>query len=154
MLSVQRLSRLPHLKPMVSAWLLSEWPGWYGAGGAGDLEKDVEAFAASAVELPVGFVVFSEQVPVGFGSLKQESISSHKHLAPWAASGYVVPEQRGRGIGAFLLQAITAHARTLGYGHVYCGTSTAMNLLLRVGWHETEQVIHAGKPLSIFRSGA
>ena len=154
MLSAQPLSRLPSLKPLVKSWLLAEWPGWYGQGGAGDLSKDIEAFAASEIMLPVGFVVFLDEEPVGFGSLKQESINTHTHYAPWAASGYVVPALRGRGFGAFLLHAITAHASTLGYEHVYCGTSTAANLLLRAGWHEIEQVIHTGKPLSIFRSGA
>lgn len=152
MLSAQPLSKLPSLKPLVSSWLLSEWPGWYGQGGAGDLGSDVNAFAASEIRLPVGFVVFLGEEPVGFGSLKQESIKTHTHLAPWAASGYVIPACRGRGLGAFLLQVITAHAGTLGYKHVYCGTSTASNLLLRAGWHEFEQVIHDGKPLSIFRS--
>jgi GNAT superfamily N-acetyltransferase len=153
-LSAQPLARLPQLKPLVCAWLLSEWPGWYGNGGAGDLRGDVEAFAASVHQLPVGFVVFLGDEPVGFGSLKQASIDTHAHLFPWAASGYVVPARRGRGVGAFLLAAICSHARTLGHQQVYCGTSTATGLLRRAGWHEVEQVLHAGKPLTVFRSAA
>lgn len=152
MLRVQPLSLQPALKPQVRDWLLSEWPAWYGAGGEGDLEGDVEAFAASAHRLPVGLVAFLDDVPVGFGSLKQESIASRPALFPWAASGYVLPAYRGQGIGAFLLRAIAAHAGRLGYRHVYCGTSTAVSLLTRAGWQVVEELQHAGKPLTLFRS--
>ncbi len=154
MLSVRPLAQLPALKPLVSSWLLSEWPAWYGAAGEGNLEGDVEAFAASEHQLPVGLIAFLCESPVGFGSLKQESIKSHPHLFPWAASGYVLPAHRGQGIGAFLLHSIEAHAKSLGYPHVYSGTSTATSLLVRAGWQTVEQVQHAGKPLNIFRSEA
>ncbi len=153
MLTVEPLSRCPALKATVSAWLLSEWPSWYGQDGPGDLVGDVDAFAQSENSLPVGFVVFKEHEPVGFGTLKQESIPSHKHLSPWAATGFVLPQYRSQGIGAFMLQAIVAYASLLGYQQVYCGTSTATSLLQRAGWRRLEQINHAGKPLGIFGSG-
>ncbi len=133
MLSVQPLLRVPQLKQAVSDWLLSEWPAWYGEGAPGNIAGDVEAFAQSESSLPVGFVVFKGEEPVGFGTLKQESIPSHRHLAPWAATGFVLPHHRGQGIGAFLLQAIALHAKVMGYAHVYSGTSTAVSLLQRAG---------------------
>lgn len=154
MLCVEPLSRCPALKPTVCTWLLSEWPTWYGEGGPGDLAGDVEAFARSDESLPVGFVVFKGHEPVGFGTLKPASIPSHGHLSPWAATGFVLPRHRSQGVGAFMLQAMVAHARNMGYPQVYCGTSTAASLLQRAGWHHLEQVTHAGKPLDIFRSGA
>ena len=154
MLSVQILSSAPALKPAISAWLLAEWPSWYGSGAVGNLAGDVESFARSGSALPVGFVVFRNERPVGFGTLKAESIPSHKHLSPWAATGYVIPQLRGQGIGEFMLRAIVAHAQTMGLPHVYCGTSTAISLLQRAGWQEFDTITHAGKPLSIFRSGA
>lgn len=154
MLSFQLLSRVPQYKPVVAAWLLVEWPAWYGTGGEGNLEGDVNDFAASEVELPIGIVAFEDEVPVGFGALKKESISTHTHLAPWAGAGYVSPQRRGHGIGCALLSALVEHARSLGHTSVYCGTSTAVTLLNRAGWQEVEHVLYAGKPLVIFRSGA
>ena len=50
------------------------------------------------------------------------------------------------------LEAIVAHAKSLGFPHVYCGTSTAVSLLQRAGWNQIDQVVHAGKPMGIFRS--
>ncbi len=113
----------------------------------------MQAFGASAHELPVGIVVFAGPEPVGFGALKASSIPSHAHLSPWAAAGYVVPDRRGQGIGAALLRALVAHAASIGHPIVYCGTSTATTLLERSGWGLVEHVVHAGKPLGIYRSG-
>ena len=154
MLAVEPLSRVPALKPTVAGWLAAEWPGWYGAEGPGDLSGDLEAFSRSEAALPVGLIVFLDTEPVGFGTLKQESIPTHTHLSPWAATGFVLPQHRGRGVGAFLLRSIVSQARSMGYSQVYCGTSTAESLLQRAGWQFVEQVCHAGKPLGIYRSGA
>ena len=153
-LVVEPLARHPELVPLLAEWFVTEWPGWYGVGGQGNVTRDLQNFAASEVDLPVGFVVFSNGAPAGAGALKADSIPSHKHLSPWAAAGFVVPEQRGQGIGAALLGAIVAHARALGYPHVYCGTSTAESLLQRSGWSTLELVQHSGKPLTVFRSAA
>ena len=154
MLSVKPLHRVPELKATIRAWLLSEWPGWYGPGGAGNLDQDIEAFASSERILPIGFVVFQHDQPIGFGSLKRQSIPTHTHLTPWAASGLVTAEHRRQGVGAFLLREMVAHAAGLGFSRVYCGTSTAESLLARNGWQLVEQIVHAGKPLGIYRSVA
>ncbi len=154
MLSFELLCHRRDLAPLVSSWLLAEWPAWYGSGGPGDLRRDVAAFAASPSALPLGLVVLSEQQPVGFGALKQQSIPSHASLSPWAAAGFVLPAHRGRGIGAALLQALASQAASMGYPAVYCGTSTATRLLERSGWQLQEAIVHAGKPLGIYRSRA
>lgn len=153
MLATDLLCHRRELVPLVESWLLSEWPEWYGSAGPGNLTADVAAFSASPTALPVGIVLFSAGKPVGFGALKSESIPSHAHLSPWAAAGYVVPSSRGQGMGAALLSALVAHAVALGYPAVYCGTSTATSLLERSGWQLLESVVHACKPLGIYRSG-
>jgi len=151
-LTVEPLARHRYLLPLVEQWFVGEWPAWYGAGGAGNVLEDLEAFAASEVQLPVGFVAFSEGHPVGAGALKSESIPTHTHLEPWAAAGFVVLECRGRGIGAAILAAMVSHARGMGFPQIYCGTSTAETLLRRCGWSSVEVTQLAGKPLTIFRS--
>jgi len=45
-------------------------------------------------------------------------------------------------------------ARALGHSHVYCGTATAVTLLLREGWSEIEHVEHEGQALFVFRKAA
>lgn len=152
--TTEPLARHRHLLPQVAQWFVAEWPGWYGAGGPGDVQADVAAFAASEHLLPVGIVALDERaLPVGIGALKAASIPVRSDLSPWAAAGFVVPERRGRGIGALLLQALVAHAHELGFAHAHCGTRSAETLLARAGWHRIESVLHDGAPLAIFRSG-
>lgn len=150
--TVEPLARHSMLVPLLAAWFVAEWPAWYGSGGQGDVLEDLQAFAASDANLPIGFVAFDEGSPIGAGALKAESIPTHRHLSPWAAAGFVVPARRRQGIGGVLLQAMVVHARALGHPHVYCGTSTAESLLRRSGWSAIKVTRHAGAPLTIFRS--
>ncbi len=138
----------------VRAWFVAEWPGWYGPGGPGNIEQDLQAFAAAEDVLPIAMIVFENNQPIGAGALKTESIPSHTHLGPWAAAGYVLPACRGRGVGAVLLQALVDRAKELGFHSVYCGTSIANRLLERSGWCLIETTHLQGKPLGIYRSVA
>ncbi len=130
---------------------MAEWPAWYGAGGAGDVDRDLLEFSASEADLPVGLLVFEGDEVVGIAALKAHSIPSHTHLGPWAAAGFVLPSQRGRGIGAYLLQGLVAQAANLGFSEVYCGTSTANSMLERSGWELLETIVHDEKSLGIYR---
>ena len=148
-ITVSRLIEHPEVLPIVAVWFQSEWPDWYGPGGFGDVKRDVQSFANEG-SLPVGVVAFSAGEPCGAAALKAESIPSHTHLAPWAAAGFVVPELRGRGIGALLLSALEAEAKALGYDSIYCGTATANSLLQRSGWRAIDAVQLHGKDVSIY----
>ncbi len=132
----------------------TEWPEWYGPAGPGNAMQDLSAFANTEGALPVGVVAITEAGrPCGVAALKAASIPEYRHLSPWAGAGLVVPQLRGQGIGAALLAALLVEASRLGYGSVYCATSTAMSLLHRVGWRLLEQTLHDGKPIFLFRSG-
>jgi GNAT superfamily N-acetyltransferase len=151
---VESLAQHRGYLPLVSEWFIAEWPSWYGPGGPGNVVEDLAEFAASEDQVPLGLLAFEHDKPVGSGALKVASIPSHSHLSPWAAAGYVLPGHRGRGIGAALLKALVTKASDLGFEHVYCGTSTAINLLTRAGWVPIETILHECKPLTIFRSAA
>ncbi len=153
-LTVEPLAHRRECIDLVKSWFVSEWPSWYGPGGPGNVEQDVNAFAASEDALPVGMLVFEGNQPIGAGALKAESIPTHAHLSPWAAAGYVLPTHRGRGVGAVLLHGIVDKAKQLGFARVYCGTSTANSLLVRAGWSLVETTSLQDKPLGIYRSAA
>jgi len=151
---VEPLARHRDLLPLVERWFVAEWPNWYGPAGQGNATADLEAFAASEHRLPIGMVVFEGGVPVGAGALKMESIPTHQHLSPWAGAGFVLPQRRGKGIGSALLASLVTKAHELGHECVYCGTSTAVSLLVRAGWSVVAVTQLEGKDLTIFRSAA
>jgi GNAT superfamily N-acetyltransferase len=150
MIVIAPLARHRALVPLLGRWFVQEWPAWYGPGGRGDALADLTAFAASETELPIGFVAFDDGTPVGVAALKAESLPTHRHLAPWAAAGLVLPFYRRTGIGALLLDALARHAAVLGHQQIYCGTSTAVALLRRTGWRELETVAHDGESVVVF----
>ena len=130
-----------------------EWPEWYGPSGPGNATQDLSDFANPEGALPVGVIAFSaERRPCGVAALKANGIAQFSHLSPWAAAGYVIPELRGRGVGAALIGALLVEARRLGYETVYCATSTAASLLQREGWRLIERTVHDEKPISLFCS--
>jgi GNAT superfamily N-acetyltransferase len=136
--------------PVLRRWFEAEWPSYYGPTGPGDALHDLQCFA-NVDSLPVGLVAVRGGRVCGIAALKAESITSHCHLSPWAAAGLVNPSERGRGIGAQLIEALELEARCLGYHHVYCGTSTAESLLQRCGWQLIERVCHEGEDLGIYQ---
>lgn len=148
--AIEPLASHPELLPLLRQWFESEWPAYYGPAGPGDAHQDLLAFANRG-SLPVAVVAFHDGRPCGVAALKVESIASHRHLFPWAAAGFVVPSERGQGIGAELLAALEQEARSLGFRHIYCGTSAANSLLRRCDWQLIEHIIHEGQGLDIYR---
>lgn len=68
----------------------------------------------------------------------------------WAAAGFVLPSHRGKGIGASLLRALAAHAKSVGFQVVYCGTSTAqVSSRAPAGSYWRQSVTYAGNPIGI-----
>ena len=147
--TVERLSQHVAAVPMLAQWFEAEWPAWYGPGGSGSAEQDLQAFSNER-GLPIGVIALLNGSPCGVAVLKEHSIPSHKHLTPWAAAGFVVAALRGQGIGQRLLSALEAEAKTQGFQSIFCGSATAGSLLLRSQWHLTERIVHEGKSLGIY----
>jgi len=147
---IEPLALHPEVLPVLQQWFETEWSSYYGPGGPGDAQRDLQAYANRG-SLPVGVVAFREGRVCGIAALKAESIASHRHLSPWAAAGLVAPSERGQGIGARLIAALEQEARSLGFQSIYCGTSTAESLLVRCGWQLHERILHEGEPLGIYR---
>ncbi|HYD94665.1 MAG TPA: GNAT family N-acetyltransferase [Noviherbaspirillum sp.] len=148
-ISIATLALHPQLVPVLCGWFEAEWPSYYGPGGPGSAQRDIEAYANQGT-LPVGVVALKDGSVCGVAALKAESIASHAHLSPWAAAGFVHPSLRGQGIGGLLLDALEEQARSLGFVRIYCGTSTAQSLLQRSGWKLIECISHEGKRLGIY----
>jgi len=106
MATVIPLRERPDLCAFFAEQFEAEWPDWYGPGGRGDVEGDLNAFANLAGDLPVGVVALDDSgLPVGIAALKATSIDTYAHVSPWATAGYVLPDRRRGGIGASLLSA-------------------------------------------------
>ena len=58
-------------------------------------------------------------------------------LSPWLSSLYVVPEQRGRGVGGSLVRHCEGAAWRLGVDPLYAyATTTVASLYVGLGWRQ------------------
>jgi GNAT superfamily N-acetyltransferase len=149
-LRIAHLADHPEAIPVMRRWFEVEWAAYYGPGGPGDAEQDLWAYASRG-KLSVGLIAWYDDALCGIAALKAHSLSTHTHLSPWAAAGFVLPPFRGRGIGSSLVGALTEVARGFGYSTMYCATSTAMGLLERDGWQLMERVTYEGEAVSIYQ---
>jgi len=63
----------------------------------------------------------------------------------------VLPEHRGRGVGAFLVREAERFAREAGNKEMYLFTESADGLFLRMGWLEMAKTTANGHEVRIFR---
>lgn len=148
-LRIDALASHPEVLPVLQGWFELEWPSYYEAGDRGRAQRDLQAYA-NLDGLPYGVVAFRDGIVCGVAALKADSIASHAHLSPWAAAGVVRRDLRGQGIGAQLVLALERRAKDMGFNRIYCGTSTAEQLLQRIGWRLLERVRHDGDLLGIY----
>jgi len=135
--------------PILVKYFLQEWPDHYGKDGPGDAQEDIENYARGT-SLPIGLVAYYNNIPCGLMALKTDSISTHSHLGPWVAAGFVAKELRHLGIGSSLLSAVEKLAADMQFTKLYSGTARAHGLLLRSGWCEREVVVYGGENVVIY----
>ena len=72
--------------------------------------------------------------PVGTCLLVESEIEPNHDVSPWLAGLFVVPEYRGKGVGAALVRAIEDQARQRELSRVYLYTTHAVGFYKRLGW--------------------
>ena len=146
---IQHLAIRQDLIETVKRWFISEWPEYYGPGGSGDAESDLDKYAAVNT-LPLGLVASLDGEPCGFAALKTDPFPSHPDLLPWAGAAYVRPSMRRKGIGRRLLLALEPESLALGHKKIYSATSTSASLLERCGWKLLENVTYENEIVGIY----
>jgi len=87
--------------------------------------KSREDFAESLQDrcrigsLPTALVAYEGDQVLGTGALKPHDLDIRPKLTPWLGGMFVLPEYRGRGLGALLAEKTVAEARRLGLRQLY-----------------------------------
>ena len=149
-MKIDYLAERPACIPTLAKWFLREWRDFYGGM---KWEEVAEPFyrRLNRSALPLALVALEGERPVGTISLLEESISTHKHLAPWLGGLYVREEERRRGIGGRLIEAAVGEAGKLGVGQLFIGIRKAEDYYSRLGWEVFERVNYYGEGITIMR---
>lgn len=132
---IEYLADHPDLAPTLARWHYDEWrdliPNWSYQTALEELLSHRHRAA-----IPTTLVAFRGGVLVGSASLLIEDVPAWRHLTPWVASVYVVPSERGTGVGSQLVQHVVAVAGQLGVKTVYLLTPGQAEFYRRLGWSE------------------
>jgi GNAT superfamily N-acetyltransferase len=78
--------------------------------------------AVAADAIPLSRLAMVDGVPVGTVNLIENDDENRRHLRPWLAALYVVPERRRQGVGSALVRDLRQCAAMLGIRTLYLGT--------------------------------
>lgn len=136
--------------PLLAAWHSREWaallPGWSEAEALAELRSHT-----GRRQVPTTFVAVEEGRVLGSASLLAADLDGWEHLGPWVASVYVVPDQRGRGLGKLLVRRAVAEARALAVPAVYLFTAGQEAFYEPLGWGVFERTRHHDSEVTILR---
>lgn len=118
----------------LAAWHHAEWGHMYDEWTLEVAEAEL-ADQASRRTLPTTLVLMDEGRPIGSVSLVLEDAPELcEEGSPWLASLYVLPEFRGRGFGARLVNAAVELAARENIAHLFLFTPEHASFYKRLGW--------------------
>ena len=143
-LRFENLADRPGAVPLVAEWYFGEW-GYLNP--ASTPEKVAAKLLASmnrdAIPLVV-LAVMGDEV-IGSAELKYREMTIYPEKEHWLGGVFVVPEHRGRGVAARLIDAVVNSARILGVDVLHIQTKRLDGgLYLKLGWQRTEQICYRG----------
>lgn len=137
---------------MLAQWHHAEWgqliPGWPLEVARAELGSHRARRA-----IPTTIIALDGPRLVGSASLLAEDMPDFPPIGPWLASVFVLPGQRGRGIGVQLVARVLEEARQLGVATVHLFTTEAAAYYARQGWRIREPRAVQGQPGVIMSYG-
>ena len=145
----------PELIPTLAGWLYEQW-GYFHDHDSVDRRISELRERLDSARVPVAFVALSSDesgaMPIGTASLTADDLDTRPDLTPWLASVFVPAEFRRIGVGAALVEAVVAHARTLGIGKLYLFTEDRSEFYGRLGWTFVEDQTYRGHPVTVMKT--
>jgi GNAT superfamily N-acetyltransferase len=131
--------------PTIARWHFNQWGILTGAESLDQYHLLLER-AATIGTVPTVLVAHAPTEPLGSVSLIANDMTIRPELTPWLAQLFVIPGQRGRGVGAALVAAARVHAQRAGFHRLYLYTSgTLPQFYHRLGWVLRERADYLGK---------
>jgi len=125
------------LVPIIAHWHQEEW-GYFNSGDS--IQKRIANLQAhlGKKQIPTTFVSLSGGNLLGSASLIAHDMDTRMDLFPWLSSMYVLPENRGQGIGTALVQRVIEEARELEVETLYVFTPNRKGFFASLGWSVVE----------------
>lgn len=83
---------------------------------------------------PLSLVALEAKKLLGSVSITRDELPLHPDKRFWVGDVIVAADQRGKGIGTLMMQAIVAHAAKIGIGDLYLYTPDQEQYYSKLGW--------------------
>lgn len=144
------LRQAPQHIPTIARWHFDEW-GYLNPGKT--LEYRIERMQRYLADTPIPSMLIAVQGPeiLGTAALVESDMDSHPELAPWLASVYIRADQRGRGLGKQLVQALMDFAGQQGLPQLYLFTPDQDAFYAKLGWQYIAREDYRNTPVTLMR---
>ncbi|MGJ3260612.1 MAG: IS66-like element accessory protein TnpA [Rhodospirillales bacterium] len=115
---------------------------YYGKDGPGDACKDL-ASRCNRNSIPLGLLALDGNVLSGTVAIDLDPVTSQ---TPSVVGLLVRADRRNSGVATALLRAAEAHAKQLGFRHLFLNTSVLSDFLIRSGWRQGRTVYPSDEP--------
>ena len=142
------LADYPEYVTTVARWIMDEWGHASPDTTQGSLEEKFRSHL-NRHAVPLTLLAMEAGRPQGTASLVFYDMKDHQELSPWLAAVYVLPEQRGRGIGSKLVKTIELLSAHLDVEKLYLFTPDQEGFYARMNWTVLERTRHREKDVAI-----
>lgn len=140
----------PEHFPLVAQWNWDEWSHLLNQRSAAEFEQWLRE-NLQPNRVPMTLLAIEEGRPVGTVSLIDHDLEPRPELSPWLASLYVIPSERGRGLGKWLVGQAEDKARELGLKQLHLYTPGQEPFYAALGWERVELYPYRGEMVAIMR---
>lgn len=147
------LSNHPELVETLGESIYNQWEEMYKKQekSVADVVETVRSRAVSD-SIPLTMIAIESGVLLGSVTIKENDFADHPDLTPWIAGVFVLPEQRGRGIGkGLVLHAEKIAADKFSVSELFLYTGSASGLYSQLGYEVFETVDRGDKFLTLMK---
>lgn len=133
MIRVKPLAMHPEHVRTVAYLLHNEWGKLAAWSDPVGLEHSLQE-RCTALKAPIALVALNGDNVAGSVSLTRNELPHHPEWEFWVSDVIVAPDQRGRGIGRLMMNAIVSQATALGISDLYLYTPDQKIYYHNLGW--------------------
>jgi GNAT superfamily N-acetyltransferase len=147
-MKITYLANHPEHVSTVAQWVMDEWGHEFPGTTLESLEEKFRGHL-NRNAIPLTLLAMDGDRPLGTASLVFHDMKDRQDLSPWLAAVYVLPEQRGRGIGAKLVKSVELLAANLEVEKLYLFTPDQESFYIRMSWSVLERTTYREKDVVI-----
>ena len=140
----------PEHIPTIARWHFNEW-GYLNPGKTFEYRLERMQRYLGEPAIPSMLIAVEGDQVLGTAALVEADMDSHPELSPWLASVYIREDQRGRGLGKQLVQALMDFAGQQGLAKLYLFTPDQEGFYARLGWQRLQQELYRDTPVTIMQ---